>query len=85
MPDLTPDKDGILNVNLEDDVICGATICHQGKVTFPPLHQIQAIGKQEARPKPVELTAEKATREVEGNAPLAGVRQGCFMAACSCR
>ena len=35
MDDLTPEKDGILNINMEDDVIRGATICHQGKGYFP--------------------------------------------------
>ena len=81
LDDLTPDKDGILNVNLEDDVIRGATICHQGKVTFPPPPpKIQAIGKQEARPKPVELTAaEKATREVERERAI-GRRQAGLLA-----
>ena len=60
LDDLTPEKDGVLNVNLEDDVIRGATVCHNGKVTFPPPPpKIQAIGKQEATPKPVELTAEE--------------------------
>ena len=36
LDDLTPKKDGVLNVDMEDDVIRGATVCHQGKVTFPP-------------------------------------------------
>ena len=68
LDDLTPEKSGVINVNLEDDVIRGATVCHQGKVTFPPPPpKIKAIGKQqEASPKPVELTAEeKATIELE--------------------
>ena len=37
LDDLTPEKDGVLNVNLEDDVIRSATVCHRGKVTFPRL------------------------------------------------
>ena len=67
LDDLTPEKDGVLNVNMEDDVIRGATVCHHGKVTFsPPPPKIQAIGKQEASPKLVELTAEeKAAQELE--------------------
>ena len=28
--DLTPEKDGVLHVNMEDDVIRGATVVHQG-------------------------------------------------------
>ncbi|EHI48657.1 NAD(P) transhydrogenase, alpha subunit [SAR116 cluster alpha proteobacterium HIMB100] len=60
LDDLTPEKDGALNVNMDDDVIRGATICHDGTVTFPPPPpKIQAIGKQDAAPKAVELTAEE--------------------------
>ncbi len=36
MTDLTPDKDGKINHNMEDDVIRGATIAHDNAVTFPP-------------------------------------------------
>ena len=62
LDDLTPEKDGVVNVNLDDDVIRGATVCHQGKVTFPPPPpKLQAIGKQQSTPKPVELTAEEKT------------------------
>ena len=50
-------------------------------VTFPPPPpKILAIGKQEARPKPVELTAaEKATREVERERAI-GRRQAGLLA-----
>lgn len=34
--DLTPQKDGNINVNMEDDVIRGATVVKQGEITFPP-------------------------------------------------
>ena len=81
LDDLTPEKDGVLNVNLEDDVIRGATICHQGKVTFPPPPpKIQAIGKQETAPKPVELTTEeKAALELEKERAI-GRRQAGLLA-----
>ena len=36
MTDLTPEKDGVVNHNMEDDVIRGATITHDKEVTFPP-------------------------------------------------
>tara|TARA_R110002049_G_scaffold225521_1_gene397395 strand:+ start:18284 stop:19837 length:1554 start_codon:yes stop_codon:yes gene_type:complete len=36
MHDLTPEKDGIINVNMEDDVIRGATVVKNGEITFPP-------------------------------------------------
>ncbi len=67
LDDLTPNKDGIINVNMKDDVIRGATICHDNAITFPPPPpKIQAIGKQEAIPKTVELSPEeKAALELE--------------------
>ncbi len=34
--DLTPEKDGNINVNMEDDVIRGATVVKNGEITFPP-------------------------------------------------
>ena len=39
MTDLTPEKDGAVNHNMEDDVIRGATVVHDGDVTFPPPRQ----------------------------------------------
>jgi NAD(P) transhydrogenase subunit alpha len=36
LTDLTPEKDGVINHNMEDDVIRGATITHEKAVTFPP-------------------------------------------------
>ena len=34
--DLTPDKDGEINHNMEDDVIRGATVTFEGEITYPP-------------------------------------------------
>jgi len=59
MTDLTPEKDGAIDHNMEDDVIRGATIAHAKEVTFPPPPpKVQAIA---AKPKAavVELTAEE--------------------------
>ncbi|MEM9783439.1 MAG: Re/Si-specific NAD(P)(+) transhydrogenase subunit alpha [Pseudomonadota bacterium] len=65
MDDLTPEKDGTPDVNMEDDVIRSATVCHQGEITFPPPPpKINAIAKQAPKEKKVEETAEqKAARE----------------------
>lgn len=44
LTDLTPAKDGNIVVNMEDDVIRGATVVHQGAVTWPaPPPKIPAI------------------------------------------
>ena len=66
LDDLTPEKDGILNVNMEDDVIRGATVVHQGEITFPPPPpKVQAIGKQTQPQAAHELSPEeKAAAEL---------------------
>ena len=60
MTDLTPEKDGVVNHNMEDDVIRGATITHAREVTFPPPPpKVQAIAAQKPKEKPKELTPEE--------------------------
>jgi len=65
MADLTPEKDGQVNHNMEDDVIRGATITHEGEITFPPPPpKVAAIAVQK-KEKPKELTPEeKRAQEV---------------------
>ncbi len=62
--DLTPEKDGVIVHDMEDDVIRGATVTFDGEVTFPPPPpKIQAIAKQQAKAPektPEELAAEEA-------------------------
>ena len=66
LTDLTPKKDGVINHNMEDDVIRGATVAHAGAITFPPPPpKIAAIAAAKPKPKAVELTApEKRAKEV---------------------
>lgn len=59
MTDLTPEKDGQINHDMEDDVIRGSTVTFEGDITFPPPPpKVQAIA---AKPKEVvpELTPEE--------------------------
>ena len=66
MADLTPGKDGVVNQNMEDDVIRGATVTHDGAITFPPPPpKVQAIAAQKPKEKARELTPEeKRAQEV---------------------
>jgi NAD(P) transhydrogenase subunit alpha len=61
MTDLTPEKDGVINHNMDDDVIRSATIAHQKEVTFPPpAPKINAIAQQKKKgTPPKELTPEE--------------------------
>ncbi len=60
MTDLTPEKDGVVHHNMEDDVIRGATIAHSKEVTFPPPPpKVAAIAAAPKKEAPKELTAEE--------------------------
>ncbi|MTI03959.1 Re/Si-specific NAD(P)(+) transhydrogenase subunit alpha [Roseibium denhamense] len=65
MTDLTPEKDGQIAHNMEDDVIRGATVTYKGEITFPPPPpKVQAIAAK-PKEKPKELTPEeKRAQEV---------------------
>ena len=66
LADLTPKKDGVIDHNMGDDVIRGATVAHAGAITFPPPPpKIAAIAAAKPKPKVVELTpVEKRAQEV---------------------
>ncbi len=70
MADLTPEKDGVINHDMEDDVIRGATVTHAKEVTFPPPPpKVQAIAA-----KPKEKVKEP-TAEEKRAAELAAFKQ----------
>ena len=65
MTDLTPEKDGVVVHDMEDDVIRGATITHEKEVTFPPPPpKVQAIAAK-TQEKPKEKTPEEIRAEEE--------------------
>jgi NAD(P) transhydrogenase subunit alpha len=60
MTDLTPEKDGQVNHNMEDDVIRGATVTYDGEITFPPPPpKVAAIAAAPKKEKAKELTPEE--------------------------
>ena len=60
LTDLTPGKDGEIVVNMEDDVIRGATATHAGEVTYPPPPPKKAaIAAAPKKEKARELTPEE--------------------------
>ena len=64
MTDLTPEKDGKVVHDMEDDVIRGATVTHEGAVTFPPPPpKIQAIAAQKKEPVKEPTAEEKLAAE----------------------
>ncbi len=60
MTDLTPEKDGVVDHNMEDDVIRGATVTHKGEITWPPPPpKVAAIAAQKPKETAPELTPEE--------------------------
>ena len=64
LTDLTPEKDGQIDHNMDDDVIRGATITHKNDVTWPPPKPKQAAQAQpQKKEKPKEKTPEEKRAE----------------------
>jgi NAD(P) transhydrogenase subunit alpha len=60
MTDLTPEKDGQVVHNMDDDVIRGATVTFDGEITFPPPPpKVAAIAAAPKKEKAKELTPEE--------------------------
>ncbi len=67
--DMTPGKDGELVVDMDDEVIRGATVCKDGETTWPPpAPKLSAAPPRPAAPPPPEPEAEAAPRSFTGPA-----------------
>jgi NAD(P) transhydrogenase subunit alpha len=65
MTDLTPEKDGVMNHDMEDDVIRGATATFESAITFPPPPpKIAAIAAKPKEVVPEPTPEEKRAAEV---------------------
>ena len=68
LADLTPEKDGQLVIDMEDEVVRGATVIHNGEITWPPPPPKLSAAPPAAKPAEVKAavaesmptTAEKA-------------------------
>lgn len=61
--DLTPEKDGVIVHNMEDDIIRGVTVVNKGEITFPPPPpKVQAIAA-----KPKEKSPDKTPEEIRAD------------------
>lgn len=62
--DLTPENDGNPVIDMEDDVIRGALVCHKGEITWPPPPpKIKAIAAQPAKKEPEKTPEQKRAEE----------------------
>jgi len=62
LTDMTPEKDGNIVIDFEDEVVRGATVCRQGEITYPPPPpQISAAPpKPAAEPEPAPAPKKKS-------------------------
>lgn len=70
LTDLTPDKDGQIVVNMEDEVIRGATVCKDGESTWPPPVPKLSAAPPKAKPAPAPVV-EEARQSIMG--PIIGM------------
>ena len=68
LDELTPNNDGVIDINMEDDVIRGMTIVKNGEITFPPPKiQVSATPKvQEEKPENLKPVIEKKDSFIPG-------------------
>jgi NAD(P) transhydrogenase subunit alpha len=59
LTDLTPEKDGKIVVNMEDEVIRGATVCTGGETTWPPPAPKLSAAPPKAKPAPAPVVEKK--------------------------
>ena len=72
LTDLTPEKDGQIVVDMEDEVIRGATICKDGETTWPPPAPKLSAAPPKAEPAPAPAPpVEEKKKSVAG--PIIGM------------
>lgn len=59
LTDLTPEKDGRIVVDMDDEVIRGATVCKDGETTWPPPAPKLSAAPKPAAPEPAPAEPEK--------------------------
>ncbi len=73
LTELSPEKNGEIDVNMDDEVIRGVTVCKDGETTWPP----PAPKLSAAPPKPAEVAAPvPATKKPSVVGPIAAVVVG---------
>ncbi len=59
LTDMTPEKDGMAVVDMEDEVIRGATICKDGETTWPPPAPKLSAAPPKKEPEPAPIVVEE--------------------------
>jgi len=74
LTDLTPEKDGSIVVDFEDEVVRGATVCKDGETTWPPPAPKLSAAPPKAKPAPAPAPKEPEKPGVFG--PIAAMVLG---------
>lgn len=63
LSDMTPEKDGKLTINFEDEAVRGATVVKAGEITFPPPPpKLSAAPAKKAEPEPVVVEEKEPSK-----------------------
>jgi NAD(P) transhydrogenase subunit alpha len=71
LTDMTPEKDGNIVVDMEDEAIRGATVCKDGKTTWPPPAPQISVAPAKPKPAPAPAPVEEKKRSIAG--PIIGM------------
>jgi NAD(P) transhydrogenase subunit alpha len=71
LTDLTPEKDGNIVVDMDDELIRGATVCKAGETTWPPPAPKLSAAPKKTKPAPEPVVVEKKPPSKAG--PIIGV------------
>lgn len=59
LTELCPEKNGVINVNMEDEVLRGATVIKEGKITWPPPAPTLSVGHKPLTEAPAAVVKEE--------------------------
>ena len=59
LTDMTPEKDGEVIVDFEDEVVRGATVCRDGETTWPPPAPKLSAAPKKVEPEPAPVVVEQ--------------------------
>jgi NAD(P) transhydrogenase subunit alpha len=70
LTELCPAKDGVINVNMEDEVIRGATVIKEGQITWPPPAPTLSAAPKAPAAAPAEPAAVEKKQEKKGGGAI---------------
>jgi len=66
LTDMTPNKDGQIHIDMEDEVVRGATAVNKGEITWPPPSPKLSMALKQPVPEPIEETLHEEKEKPPG-------------------